>query len=177
MHRYRVDEGDRAGSPKVVRLTDKKAHAAVKDADSSERKKSLVLSDPRAGPGSKLFSPGDEEEAPVLRVCTLNVGGRNTNSFEFMMAGDHSELGLRWQAMYKLGVGILTKRGPATMTGLAGAVEALRGPLGEQAPDALISVLLEQETWAAMLAEATKRAPRVFNALKYRVALDPFDST
>ena len=33
---------------------------------------------------------GEENKEPLagqLRVCTLNLGGRNTNSFEFLMAG------------------------------------------------------------------------------------------
>ena len=34
-----------------------------------------------------------ELESPVFTVCTLNVGGRNTNSFEFEMRGDLTELG------------------------------------------------------------------------------------
>ena len=34
-----------------------------------------------------------ELESPVFTVCTLNVGGRNTNSFEFEMRCGLTELG------------------------------------------------------------------------------------
>ena len=33
----------------------------------------------------------DDPSAGKLRVCTLNLGGRNTNSFEFIMAGASSK--------------------------------------------------------------------------------------
>lgn len=49
----------------------------------------------------------DFEDAPsagatqTLEIATLNLGGRNSNSFEFVLAGDDSELGARWQELYE----------------------------------------------------------------------------
>ena len=45
-------------------------------------------------------APATAAPPGALRICTLNIGGRNTNSFEFLMAGDGSELGQRWKILY-----------------------------------------------------------------------------
>ena len=57
------------------------------------------LNSPTHQPWTPRPSPttaGPELESPVFTVCTLNVGGRNTNSFEFEMRGDLTELFEQW---------------------------------------------------------------------------------
>ena len=45
-----------------------------------------------------------ESTSPAFRVCTLNIGGRNTNSFEFEMRGDATQLGTRWGELFGRGM-------------------------------------------------------------------------
>jgi hypothetical protein len=150
--------GKDAAVDKPVRRT---SHSVRRPSFTSEQIMKLTETPPIPSSGSKLFG---DDDAQSFRICTLNVGGRNTNSFEFLMAGDSSELGQRWQAQYKTAMSAIAYSGPATTAGLDVAMEALHGYLGEDSGD-LIESLLDQKTWSAMIAEATKCSPRLFNAI------------
>ena len=120
-----------------------------------------------ASEGEVKVDVADDVVEGALRVCTLNVGGRNTNSFEFLMAGDGSELGKQWEARYKVAVKNLSACGPRDFVGLGDAVKAVLAQCGEPGaePDPFVASLLTQPTWTAMLAEVTERHPRAINAL------------
>lgn len=107
-------------------------------------------------------------KVPTLELVTLNLGGRNANSFEFTLAGDDSELGSRWQDLYERAQHALTQRGPNDFPGLAvalkNAVKVTTGSSQTSLPKVVAS-LLESPTWEAMLAEAKVKCPRVIQAL------------
>ena len=109
--------------------------------------------------------PPTSIEAGALRICTLNVGGRNTNSFEFLMAGDGSELGQRWSIMYETGMKAVASSGPGGVAGLSDAVAEVLALAGQPGEDALIASLLKKETWSTLLKEAKEAMPKIFNAL------------
>ena len=71
------------------------AHGATSEAEAEAGGSTAVsfANKVDAGEVAIAIEPNDRIDAAALRICTLNVGGRNTNSFEFMMAGDGSELG------------------------------------------------------------------------------------
>ena len=104
--------------------------------------------------------------AGLLRVCTLNLGGRNTNSFEFIMAGDSSGLGAEWQRRYDTASHAITELGPGDFPGLPDAVsEAISLVAPGSAADETITALLVCPTWTAMLASAKAKLPKLFNVL------------
>ena len=101
-----------------------------------------------------------------LRVCTLNLGGRNTNSFEFIMAGDSSGLGAEWQRRYDTASHAITELGPGDFPGLPDAVsEAISLVAPGSTADETITALLACPTWTAMLASAKAKLPKLFNVL------------
>ena len=125
-----------------------------------------ALSEQDSNPAPEPFT--SESAAPVagaLRISTLNIGGRNTNSFEFLMAGDGSAIGQQWSVMYDAGMKAINDVGPAQTSGLADAVAEVLALAGDTDEAALIPSLMAKPTWAAVLAEATEAMPRVFNAL------------
>jgi len=115
-----------------------------------------------------------------LRICSLNVGGRNTNSFEFDMTGDDTPLAQRWAQLRARGADALAVRGPAHVVGLAACVARVRafmthgaadgageaGGGGADDDDASIARrLLAAPTWLGMLAIVSAECPALFNAL------------
>ena len=109
---------------------------------------------------------GDVLPDGALRICTLNVGGRNTNSFEFQMAGDGSSLAQQWKRKHSLAMRVMGERGPSGFTGLREAVQFLEAELlGVTERDPLIAALLEMPSWSAMLEEVGVREPKLFNAV------------
>ena len=115
-----------------------------------------------------------------LRVCSLNVGGRNTNSFEFDMLGDDTPLAQRWAQLRARGTDAVVARGPAHVVGLAACVTRARafmtrgidgaGDAGGDAADddddaSIARRLVAAPTWLAMLATVSAECPALFNAL------------
>ena len=96
-----------------------------------EQRKSIILP-PDPGqlvsdePPPPILAPPPAVAAGALRVCTLNIGGRNTNSFEFLMAGDGSALAKQWHSKYDRAMRAVDERGPADHPGLAEAVAAVQ---------------------------------------------------
>ncbi|KAJ1448390.1 hypothetical protein M885DRAFT_590908 [Pelagophyceae sp. CCMP2097] len=87
-----------------------------------------------------------------FRVCTMNVGGRNTNSFEFEMRGDTTPAAVKWLELYATAKNVLNEKGPAGLPGLADAVDDVVRLLegSRVAGDILSRVLLAQNWTNAM---------------------------
>ena len=64
-----------------------------------------------------------ESTSPAFRVFTLKIGGRNTNSFEFEMRGDATQLDTRWGELFGRANAFLAEHGPASCPGLEAAVD------------------------------------------------------
>lgn len=102
-----------------------------------------------------------------FRMATLNVGGRNTNPFEFVMSGDYTPLAARWTGLYERALVALKNRGPASMDGLQEAILEARRLLESD-------MNIEFESWEAMLDHyAHTQQQDLFTALNVKtLALD-----
>ena len=107
-------------------------------------------------------------------MLSLNIGGRNTNSFEFDMMGDETPLAQRWAALYGRAEAVLSSRGPPEVPGLAAQVEkilsvtrAKEGSGDEHllAPGGLVQRLLAAQSWLELLAVISAESPTLLNAL------------
>ena len=107
-----------------------------------------------------------ELESPVFTVCTLNVGGRNTNSFEFEMRGDRTSLGERWGELYERANAGLAEGGPATCDGLEEAIDAAYTTIASEprSTESVVTSLLTEGTWEAALERVKSESPMLFNA-------------
>ena len=99
-----------------------------------------------------------ELESPVFTVCTLNVGGRNTNSFEFEMRGDLTELGEAWGERYQQANSCLSESGPSTVQGLEKAVDAAYAQMASEprSTESVVTSLLNDDTWEKALERVTR---------------------
>ena len=132
--------------------------------------------DIHAGPRQLLDAMADSEiksddgrpelESPVFTVCTLNVGGRNTNSFEFEMRGDLTELGEAWGERYQQANSCLSESGPSTVQGLEKAVDAAYAQMASEprSTESVVTSLLNDDTWEKALERVTRDCPMLFNA-------------
>ena len=127
----------------------------------------VVPSDaPEAALEEVTVDAGEEQKASRLRVCTLNLGGRNTNSFEFLMAGDSSALGSEWQRRFEVAKRAIAEHAPADVPDLRAAVNDVVALVGSPEPiDGTLDALLASATWEAMLEEVKVRLPKLFNVL------------
>ena len=107
-----------------------------------------------------------ELESPVFTVCTLNVGGRNTNSFEFEMRGDVTELGEQWGQRFAKANACLAEAGPSTCQGLERAVDAAYAQMASEprSTESVVTSLLNDATWEQALERVTRDCPMLFNA-------------
>jgi len=107
-----------------------------------------------------------ELESPVFTVCTLNVGGRNTNSFEFEMRGDRTALGERWGELYERANAGLAEGGPATCDGLEETIDAAYTTIAlePRSTESVVTSLLAEATWEAALDRVKSESPMLFNA-------------
>ncbi|KAJ1454167.1 hypothetical protein M885DRAFT_522336 [Pelagophyceae sp. CCMP2097] len=106
------------------------------------------------------------DEAP-LRVASLNVGGRNTNSFEFEMRGDSSPAALRWKALYSTARKCLDAQGPAHAAGLADAVDSAMRTVGaseDRCEGDLLSRALKAPTWTQAMRLVSAESSMLINA-------------
>jgi len=84
----------------------------------------------------------------TFRVCTINVGGRNTNSFEFEMRGDTTPAAVKWLQLYATAKMVLKEKGPAGIAGLDTAVDsAMREFDGARASSDILSRVLHSRNW------------------------------
>ena len=107
-----------------------------------------------------------ELESPVFTVCTLNVGGRNTNSFEFEMRGDLTELGEQWGQRFAKANACLAETGPSQCQGLERAVDAAYAQMASEprSTESVVTSLLNDATWEQALERVTRDCPMLFNA-------------
>ena len=107
-----------------------------------------------------------ELESPVFTVCTLNVGGRNTNSFEFEMRGDLTELGEQWGQRFAKANACLAETGPSQCQGLERAVDAAYAQMASEprSTESVVTALLNDATWEQALERVTRDCPMLFNA-------------
>jgi len=107
-----------------------------------------------------------ESTSPAFRVCTLNIGGRNTNSFEFEMRGDATQLGTRWGELFGRANAFLAEHGPASCPGLEAAVDtAVVAVAPEPRPGAgILAKVLAAASWEDVQREVLSTCPMLFNA-------------
>ena len=132
----------------------------------------LLTHTPRAvslrggGGGSGLIAQPSSSVVVTYRMCTLNVGGRNTNSFEFMMRGDHGPLAQRWEVLYGRAERTMCEKGPADVPSLAANLDAIAESVGGHGQGSGVAErLLAYPTWAAMMGALQSERSMLLNAL------------
>ena len=140
----------------------------------------LLTHTPRAvslrggGGGSGLIAQPSSSVVVTYRMCTLNVGGRNTNSFEFMMRGDRGPLAQRWEVLYGRAERTMREKGPADVPSLAANLDAIAasvgvdegsGPGSGDRGSGVAERLLAYPTWAAMMGALQSERSMLLNAL------------
>jgi len=98
---------------------------------------------------------------------TLNVGGRNTNSFEFEMRGDTSAFGKRWVTLYERAKEGMRRTGPRAAPGLASAIDEVLNTLEAKNPRDPKSVLtrgLNCENWTQCMQLFAFQSKHLVNA-------------
>ena len=108
-----------------------------------------------------------------FRVLSLNIGGRNTNSFEFDMMGDETPLAQHWAALYGRAEAVLNSRGPPDVPGLATQVRKILSVTAKEggdehallAPGGLVQRLLAAPTWHELLSVISSESTTLLNAL------------
>ena len=105
-----------------------------------------------------------ELESPVFTVCTLNVGGRNTNSFEFEMRGDLTALGEQWGQRFAKANACLAEAG-TSQPGLSAPSTRPYAQIGvDRDTESVVTSLLNDATWEQALERVTRDCPMLFNA-------------
>lgn len=101
-----------------------------------------------------------------FRICSMNIGGRNTNSFEFKMRGDNSSLGKQWAAQYDKAMKAMSSRGPRDLAGVDAQVDEIVRVIGAppRGPDDMASKLLEQRNWNELAQFVNKNCLKLINA-------------
>lgn len=112
------------------------------------------------------------DQGPVLRVASLNLGGRNTNPFEFVSEGDASSIAQRSRRLRRRAQEAMraAELGPAKLRAEEGeSVDRILGELFAGAQDseglAYIKELLGRKNWASVYNAVKSRRPGIFNAL------------
>jgi len=112
----------------------------------------------------------NSNRAPALqqvpfRVCTINVGGRNTNSFEFEMRGDTTPAAVKWLSLYGIAKKVLDERGPAGIPEMEGVVdEVLRFCGGARGDRDILSRVLMSRSWTSAMSIIGDECNMMINA-------------
>lgn len=116
--------------------------------------------------GGGLVAQPSSSVVVTYHMCTLNVGGRNTNSFEFMMRGDHGPLAQRWEVLYGRAERTMCEKGPADVPSLAANLDAIAESVGGHGQGSGVAErLLAYPTWAAMMGALQSERSMLLNAL------------
>mmetsp|Transcript_89077 Transcript_89077/g.229853 ORF Transcript_89077/g.229853 Transcript_89077/m.229853 type:complete len:1621 (+) Transcript_89077:144-5006(+) len=109
---------------------------------------------------------------PTLRVASLNLGGRNTNPFEFVVEGDASPIAEQARLLRRCAQDAMHDNllGPAKLPPCEQAlIDQILAELYRDCPESpglsFIEELLKQDTWSLVYSMVRKREPSLFNAL------------
>lgn len=110
-----------------------------------------------------------------IDVLTLNVGGRNTNIYEFDMSAKETPLGKLWLQRRNYGMEFLATVGPSQLlknldSGFADALQNIQSKFGEKevvtCGSAWFNTMLqESETWYGFLKALNDNVPRATTTL------------
>jgi len=114
-----------------------------------------------------MWRAHDAPDASHVRVMTLNIGGRNTNSFEFEMRGDHSASGKRWVTLYQRAKSAMRTTSPRAAPGLASAIDNVLSVMNAREPrepKGVLSRALDSENWTRCMAVFAFESKHLVNA-------------